>query len=51
MYDDLDNKMGEKSLSSNFDKSAKPTMTVDVERYQAYLVRPEYRFQAAILST
>jgi hypothetical protein len=37
MYDDLDNKTGEKSLSSNFEKSVKPTMTVDVERYQAYL--------------
>jgi len=37
MYDDLNNKSGEKGLSSSFDASAKPTMTVDVERYQAYL--------------
>lgn len=37
MYDDLENKSGEKGLSSKFDSSAKPTMTVDVERYQAYL--------------
>ncbi|WP_223424864.1 hypothetical protein [Tateyamaria pelophila] len=37
MYDDVDNKSDEKGLSSKFDASAKPTMKVDVERYQAYL--------------
>jgi hypothetical protein len=37
MYDDLNNKSGQKGLSNNFDHSAKRTMTVDVERYQKYL--------------
>ena len=37
MYDDLNNKSGETGLSSKFDASSKPTMTVDVDRYQAYL--------------
>lgn len=37
MYDDLKSKSGEESLSNKFDLSTKPTMRVDVERYQKYL--------------
>jgi len=37
MYDDLNNKSDDKGLSSKFDKSARPRLSVDVERYQAYL--------------
>lgn len=37
MYDDLKSKSGEESLSNKFDLSTKPTMKVDVERYQKYL--------------
>ena len=37
MYDDLNDKSGQKGLSNSFDQSAKRTMTVDVERYQKYL--------------
>ncbi|WP_424975333.1 hypothetical protein [Dinoroseobacter sp. S124A] len=37
MYDDDKNKSGSEGLSPTFDLSAKPTMTVDVERYQKFL--------------
>lgn len=37
MYDDVKSKSGEESLSNKFDLSTKPTMKVDVERYQKYL--------------
>ena len=37
MYDDLNKNSGEKGLSSQFDASTRPRLSVDVERYQAYL--------------
>ena len=37
MYNDDKNKSGHEGLSPKFDLSAKPTMTVDVERYQKFL--------------
>lgn len=37
MYDDLENTTGLEGLSAQFDASSKPSIAVDVERYQAYL--------------
>lgn len=37
MYDDDKNKSGHEGLKDKFDLSSKPTMTVDVERYQKFL--------------
>lgn len=37
MYNDVKSKSGDESLSNRFDLSTKPTMKVDVERYQKYL--------------
>ena len=37
MYDDLENTAGLEGLNAQFDASSKPSITVDVERYQAYL--------------
>ncbi|WP_171136517.1 hypothetical protein [Ruegeria sp. HKCCC1038] len=37
MYDDDKVRTGQDGLTDEFDLSSKPTMTVDVERYQKYL--------------
>ena len=37
MYDDEKSKSGHGGLSGNFGSSTRPTMTVDVDRYQKYL--------------
>ena len=37
MYDDLNKNAGQSGLTDRFDLSSKPTLKVDVERYQSYL--------------